>query len=81
MNMENVSLQPDLTAGTIVVFHPKIKCSNKYVQKLLIKLFGYKYEYQLRRVRKFELKAEDYPIDCFDGDIQIEITKAGNGCL
>lgn len=47
---------------------PKVKIKNKFIQKILVKLFGYKLEYKTVDAMVMKIKAEDVPIG-FNGDL------------
>ena len=51
---------PTITARIPVGIEPKYKCKNKFLQKILTKLFGEKVIYEEKQVKKFTMKAEDY---------------------
>ena len=51
---------PTITAKIPVGIEPKYKCKNKFLQKILTKLFGEKIIYEEKQVKKFIMKAEDY---------------------
>ena len=51
---------------------PKYKCKNKFLQKVLTKLFGHALVYEERQAKVLVCKAEDYPRN-FDGSLTIEI--------
>ena len=40
---------------------PKYKHNNKYIQKILIKLFGYKIKTEKKWCQKFDIDKDDYP--------------------
>ncbi len=51
---------------------PKYKCKNKFLQKVLTKLFGHVPVYEKRQAKVLVCKTEDFPCN-FDGNIAIEI--------
>ena len=50
----------------------KYRCKNKFLQKVLTKLFGYVPVYEKRQAKVLVFKAEDYPYN-FEGNITIEV--------
>lgn len=62
-----------LQPTTIVVgAHPKKQSKNKFIQWLLIKLFGYELEYKTVMAETIILKAEDCPVSC-DGSLTFTV--------
>lgn len=62
----DAQLQPvDIVVGA----HPKKRSKNKFIQWLLIKLFGYELEYKTVMAKTVVIKPEDYPF--YDEDIEI----------
>ena len=59
----NDQLQP---TNIVVGIRPKRKSRNKFIQWLLIKLFGYELEYKTVMAKTVMIKAEDYPISAND---------------
>lgn len=59
----NTQLQP---TNIVVGIRPKKQSKNKFIQWLLIKLFGYELEYKTVMVKTVMIKAEDYPISAND---------------
>ena len=57
----DVSTLPDQSVEIPVRCEPKVKCRNKFLQKMLIKMFGYKVVYETKQAKVFTIKAEDYP--------------------
>lgn len=54
---------------------PKYKCKNKFLQKILIKIFGYVPVYETRQAKVIINKAEDYPLCNHDGNFTFTIEK------
>ena len=54
---------------------PKYKSKNKYIQKILLKLFGEKPIYKEKKAKVLLLKAEDCPHLDFDGNFTIDFEK------
>lgn len=71
----DISSLPDQSVEVPVKYEPKIKCNNKYIQKLLVKLFGYKVEYQMKKAKVIETKADDCPMGEWDGSLEINFEK------
>lgn len=40
---------------------PKVKCKNKILQNTLIKLFGYRAKYEIKRAKVVTIKPDEYP--------------------
>ena len=57
----------------VLIIKPKYKCKNKCFQKLLIKIFGYQITYETRQAKVIINRAEDYPLDNFDGNFTFTI--------
>lgn len=51
---------------------PKFKSKSKYIQKILIKLFGYNVKYKTVEAKVLKIKASDVPSG-FDGNLTIDI--------
>lgn len=66
-------LESSFQPTTIVVgAHPKKQSKNKFIQWILIKLFGYELEYKTVMAKTVVIKAEDCPISS-DGDLTFTI--------
>lgn len=52
---------------------PKYKCKNKFLQKILIKIFGYVPIYETRRAKVIINKPEDYPFGNLDSNFTFTI--------
>ena len=59
----NTQLQP---TNIVVGIRPKKQSKNKFIQWLLIKLFGYELEYKTVMAKTVVIKAEDHPISAND---------------
>ena len=57
----DVSALPDQSVEIPVRCEPKVKCRNKFLQKMLIKIFGYKVICETTQAKVLTIKAEDYP--------------------
>ncbi len=53
---------------------PKYKSKNKLIQKILIKLFGYKIVTEKKKCTRIETKTEDC-FKWFDGRLEIDMNK------
>ena len=60
----DISTLPDQSVEIPVRCEPKVKCKNKFIQKIFIKIFGYKIIYETKQAKVLTVKAEDYPKDC-----------------
>ena len=52
---------------------PKVKSKHQILQKLFIKLFGYKLVFDKREAKILEIKAEDCPRAGVDSNLSIEL--------
>ena len=59
----NAQLQP---TNIVVGIRPKKQSKNKFIQWLLIKLFGYELEYKTVMAKTVMIKVEDNPISAND---------------
>lgn len=66
----DISNLPDQSVEVLVGCEPKIKCRNKFLQRILIKVFGLKAMYETKQAKVLTIKAEDYPKD-WDGSLEI----------
>ena len=64
----DAQLQP---TQIVVGAHPKKRSENKFIQWLLIKLFGYELEYKTVMAKTVVIKPEDYPF--YDENIEITL--------
>ena len=62
---------PDQSVEVLVGCEPKVKCRNKFLQKILIKVFGLKPVYETKQAKVITTRAEDYSKDWDD---TLEIT-------
>jgi hypothetical protein len=65
----DAQLQP---TKIVVGAHPKKQSKNKFIQWILIKLFGYELEYKTVMAKTIVIRAEDCPAG-FDGDFTFTI--------
>ena len=68
----DISTLPEQSVEVLVGCEPKVKCKNKFLQKILIKIFGYKPIYETRKAKVLTTKAEDCPKD-WDGNITFNV--------
>lgn len=65
-------MTPKMTTGKVICgVIPKKRCKNKFIQKILIKLFGYETVIKDMKAWRLDIKPEDVPI-VGDGNITIE---------
>lgn len=70
----DANLQPTTIIAGV---HPKKQSKNKFIQWLLIKLFGYEIEYKTVMAKTIVIKAEDCPAR-FNGDFTFTIDEEDN---
>lgn len=56
----DISTLPYQSVEIPVRCEPKVKCKNKFIQKMLIKMFGYKVIYETKQAKVLIVKTEDY---------------------
>lgn len=61
---------PNQSVEILVGCKPKVKCRNKFLQKILIKAFGLKPVYETKQAKVITTRAEDCPKD-WDGNLEI----------
>jgi len=54
---------------------PKVKCKNKILQNTLVKLFGYRAKYEIKRAKVITIKPDECP---YTGDPITEICFKNN---
>lgn len=69
----DISTLPDQSVEIPVRYEPKVKCKNKFLQKMFIQMFGYKVVYETKQVKILTIKAEDFPKDRYDGNLTFTI--------
>lgn len=69
INTYDAQLQPTTIIAGV---HPKRQHKNKFIQWILIKLFGYEIEYKTVMAKTIVIKSEDYPAG-FDGNFTFTI--------
>lgn len=55
----------------IVGMKPRKGSRIKFIQNILIKIYGYEPVYKEVRAKKIEIKASDYPFNNIDGNYEI----------
>ena len=65
-----ISTLPDQTVEILIGCESKIKCRNKFLQKILTKAFGLKPVYETKQAKVITTRAEDCPKD-WDGSLEI----------
>ena len=72
----DISTLPEKDVEILIDIVPKVKCKNKLLQKIFIKLFGYLPIYETRKAKVLKMHPEDYKgkngnitIDIKNGDI------------
>lgn len=68
----DVSKLPDQSVEVPIKCEPKVKCKNKFIQKYLIKMFGYKIIYETKQAKIITIKAEDCPKD-WNGELTFKL--------
>lgn len=66
-------LPEDQQMEVFITVKPKIKCKNKYLQRILNRIFGFKPYYEVKKGKKLTIKAEDCP-ENWDGSLEINFT-------
>ena len=66
----DISNLPDQSVEILVSCEPKVKCRNKFLQKILIKVFGLRLVYETKQAKVVTVKAEDCPKN-WDGNLEI----------
>ena len=64
---------PSMQTEVFIGCEPKVKSKHKIIQKLFIKIFGYKLVFDKKEAKILETKAEDCPKTGFDGDLSFEL--------
>lgn len=69
----DIARLPSRQTEVLIGCEPKVKSKYKTIQKLFIKVFGYKPMFNKKEAKTLEIKAEDCPKTGFDGNLSIEI--------
>ena len=64
---------PSKQTEVLIGCEPKVKSKHKILQKLFIKIFGYKLVFDKREAKILEIKAEDCPKAGIDSNLSIEL--------
>ena len=64
---------PSRQTEVLIGCEPKVKSKYKILQKLFIKIFGYKLVFDKREAKILEIKAEDCPKVGVDSNLSIEL--------
>ena len=73
----SISTLPCQSVKVLVGCEPKVKCRNKFLQKIFTKAFGLKLVYETKQAKVITVKAEDYPKD-LDGNFEITFGENAN---
>lgn len=66
----DISNLPEQSVEVLVSCEPKVKCRNKFLQRILIKVFGLKPVYETKQAKVITIRAEDCPKN-WDGSLEI----------
>ena len=66
----DISNLPNQSVKVLVGYEPKVKCKNKFLQRILTKVFGLKPVFETKQAKVVTVKAEDCPKD-WDGNLEI----------
>ena len=66
----DISTLPDQTVEILIGCESKIKCRNKFLQKILTKAFWLKPVYETKQAKVITIRAEDCPKN-WDGSLEI----------
>ena len=73
----DISNLPNQSVKVLVGCEPKVKCRNKFLQRILTKVFGLKPVYETKQAKVVTVKAEDCPKD-WDGNLEITFGENAN---
>lgn len=73
----DISNLSDQSVEILIGCEPKVKCRNKFLQRIFTKVFGLKPVYETKQAKAITIKAEDYPKD-WDGDLEITFGENAN---
>ena len=74
----DISNTPSQSVNILVGIEPKVKCKNKHLQKILVKLFGNKAVFKEVKAKVVKINADDYPKGCASNvDITLKQRKRG----
>ena len=66
----DISNLPDQSVEILIGCEPKVKCRNKFLQRIFTKIFGLKPVYKIKQTKVKTVKAKNYPKD-WDGNLEI----------
>lgn len=66
----DISNLPEQSVEVLIGCEPKVKCRNKFFQRILIKVFGLKPVYETKQAKVITTRAEDCPKN-WDGSLEI----------
>lgn len=66
----DISNLPNQSVKVLVGCEPNVKCRNKFLQRILTKVFGLKPVFETKQAKVVTVKAEDCPKD-WDGNLEI----------
>ena len=69
----DIAKLPSRQTEVLIGCEPKVKSKHKILQKLFIKIFGYKLVFDKRETKILEIKAEDCPKVGVDSNLSIEL--------
>lgn len=69
----DIAKLPSRQTEVLIGCEPKVKSKHKILQKLFIKVFGYKLIFDKRETKILEIKVEDYPRVGADSNLSIEL--------
>ena len=73
----DISNLPDQSVEILIGCEPKVKCKNKFLQRIFTKVFGLKPIYEIKQAKVITVKAEDYPKD-LNGNLEITFGENAN---
>ena len=66
----DISNIPDQSVEILIGCEPKVKCRNKFLQRIFTRVFGLKPVYETKQAKVVTVRAEDCPKD-WDGSLEI----------
>lgn len=66
----DISNTLDQSVEILIGCEPKVKCRNKFLQRILTKMFGLKPVYETKQAKVITTRAEDCPKD-WNGNLEI----------
>ena len=66
----DISNMPDQSVEILIGCEPKVKCRNKFLQRIFTRVFGLKPVYETKQAKVVTVRAEDCPKD-WDGSLEI----------